>query len=120
MTHSVNGTGLRCEVHADRGGRIVSLLSDDGYEWLAPSTRTDRTGHGQSFVRIGMGGWDEIAPTVQADSVRVPDATGLPETQLPDHGDIWNVEWQLNAASPTSLSMSVQLASVAHPSAIAE
>lgn len=95
----------------DRGARIVSLRSGDGREWLAASERTAIPGRGQGFVRPGMGGWDEVAPTVQADPAGGDIAGALVET-LPDHGDIWNVPWQVDAATPTSLTASVTLSSL--------
>jgi hypothetical protein len=111
MSNLVRGPGLLCEVHVDRGARIVSLRGDDGYEWLAPSKRTASPGRGQSFVREGMGGWDEVAPTVQTD-VGMTDTAGTALADLPDHGDIWNVPWKLDSATPTVLATSVQLLSM--------
>jgi len=111
MTEVVNGPGLRCEVQPDRGARIVSLRNDDGYEWLAASGRTDRPGPGQPFVRQGMGGWDEVAPTVQTDH-EARDAAGRLLGDLPDHGDVWNIAWQVTAAASTSLTTSVRLSSL--------
>ena len=111
MSHLVRGPGLRCEVQVDRGARIVSLCGDDGHEWLAPSRRTASPGRGQSFVREGMGGWDEVAPTVQADA-GMTDTAGNALAELPDHGDIWNVPWTLDSATPAGLTASVQLSSM--------
>lgn len=107
----VTGPGLRAEVQPDRGARIVSLRGDDGHEWLVPSERTARPGAGQNFVRPGMGGWDEVAPTVQADPESGIAAGGAPGA-WPDHGDIWNVPWTVLEATPTSLTTSVALSSL--------
>ena len=111
MTAVVSGPGLRCEVQPDRGARIVGLRGDDGHEWLAASERTAAPGRGQGFVRPGMGGWDEVAPTVQADP-DATDAAGRKLGDLPDHGDIWNIPWWVDAASPTMLATSVALESL--------
>ncbi|WP_155848480.1 hypothetical protein [Arthrobacter sp. 35W] len=107
----MSGPGLRCEVQPDRGARIVSLRGDDGREWLAASERTAVPGSGQSFVREGMGGWDEVAPTVQTDPGLV-DAAGNQLAELPDHGDVWNVPWTVDAASSSRLATSVELSSL--------
>jgi len=111
MNLLVRGPGLSAEVQVDRGARIVSLRGDDGYQWLAPSEPTQRAGPGQPFVRTGMGGWDEVAPTVQADP-DARDGAGSRLGVLPDHGDVWNVAWTVEAASPTVLTTSVKLTSM--------
>jgi galactose mutarotase-like enzyme len=111
MTEVVRGPGLRCEVQPDRGARIVSLRGDDGCEWLAASERTASPGPGQPFVRQGMGGWDEVAPTVQTDR-EARDGAGRLLGELPDHGDVWNVAWQVKAATSTALTASVRLSSL--------
>ncbi|ALE05696.1 hypothetical protein AL755_09750 [Arthrobacter sp. ERGS1:01] len=107
----VTGPGLRAEVQPDRGARIVSLRGDDGHEWLVPSTRTAAPGRDQRFVRPGMGGWDEVAPTVQADPGFRIAAGGGPGAG-PDHGDVWNVPWSVHEATPASLTTSVHLHSL--------
>lgn len=113
--YEVAGRGLRCVVDADHGGRIVSLRSnsrgsddggfDDGFEWLAPSYPSSQPGLGAPFVRGGMGGWDEVVPSVQT-------AALLDGTIVPDHGDVWNVPWIVTAASAGLLVMEVELASL--------
>jgi len=111
MSHVVSGPGLRAEVHAGRGARIVSLRSDDGFEWLLPSEPTAAAGPGQPFVREGMGGWDEVAPTVQVDPDLL-DSRGRPLPVLPDHGDVWNVPWTVGRATPNHLEASVGMGSL--------
>ena len=108
MSVFVGGPGLRCEVQPDRGARIVSLQGEGGWEWLAASERTPSTGTGLPFVRPGMGGWDEVAPTVQADQ----DAEAPAGTPLPDHGDVWNIPWRVDRAGPGELAVSVALPSM--------
>lgn len=100
MTHIIQGPGLRAEVHTDRGARLVSLRGVEDFEWLSPSERTAAAGAGQPFVRPGMGGWDEVAPSVQSDGA------------IPDHGDVWNLEWTVVSASSEELTLSVQLQSL--------
>ena len=105
MISEIAGPGLRCAVDAHHGGRIVSLRSDDGAEWLAPSYPSDRTGLGASFVHAGMGGWDEVAPSVQAE-------VQSDGTVIPDHGDLWNVPWAILSSSTDMLVLEVELASL--------
>lgn len=111
MSEYVGGPGLRCEVQPDRGARIVSLRGADGWEWLAASERTPAAGTSLPFVRPGMGGWDEVAPTVQADP-DARDSTGARLPALPDHGDVWNIPWRVDHACPDRLSVSVELPSM--------
>ena len=107
MIHSVISSGLRCDVAVgpeDPGGRIVSLRSDDGHEWLAPSSSPQGT-RNEAFVRPGMGGWDEVAPSVQSDV--------LPGgVSVPDHGDLWNAHWSVVEATESTLVMDVELSSI--------
>lgn len=111
MSEFVGGPGLRCEVQPDRGARIVSLQGADGWEWLTASERTPSTGTGLPFVRPGMGGWDEVAPTVQTDpDAEAPSGSRLPA--LPDHGDVWNIPWRVDHAGPDRLAVSVELPSM--------
>ena len=111
MTGIIKGPGLRAEVQADRGARIVSLRGDDGFEWLAASERTASGGLGQPFVRSGMGGWDEVAPTVQADPGMALLAGAMPAL-FPDHGDLWNVPWTVEHSAPDNFLASVNLVSM--------
>jgi galactose mutarotase-like enzyme len=98
---------LRVVVDSARGGRLTSLTCD-GREWLAPTGARDleRTpGSATPFVRPGMGGWDEVIPTVAA--------TGLPDgRRLGDHGEAWWRPWTIEASSVEALTMSVRLTSL--------
>lgn len=96
---TVRGAGLTCVVDPAHGARLTSLVTDDGHEWLAPSSPP---APGEPFVRPGMGGWDEVAPTIQ------PDVTA-DGTALGDHGDVWDVEWRVLDAAPDRLVTAVSL-----------
>jgi galactose mutarotase-like enzyme len=72
------------------GGKIASIQVD-GLELLqaplaplAPRTRT------MSFDAGDASGWDECLPSVAACSV----STEAGRAEIPDHGDLWRVEWQ--------------------------
>jgi galactose mutarotase-like enzyme len=105
VIYEIAGPGLRCIVDTDQGARIVSLRSDDGCEWLSPSYPAEQPGLGAPFVRAGMGGWDEVAPSVQADVL--PDGT-----PVSDHGDIWNVPWAVTSAASDELVVETTLVSL--------
>lgn len=93
------------EVRPELGGRITSLTTGDGFEWLLPSTDADRPGYGAPFLRPGMGGWDEVCPSVSAD---VLEGGRL----VPDHGDVWNIPWDVEAGSSDHLTLQTDLVSV--------
>jgi hypothetical protein len=101
----VGGNGLRLAVDIDSGARIISLTTADGREWLAPSHPTTQSGVRPSFAHPGMGGWDEVAPTVQPDVL----ADGV---QLGDHGDVWNVPWTELESGPGHLNLTVEIPSI--------
>jgi hypothetical protein len=106
MTVSLQGgNGLRITVDIGNGARIISLATADGREWLAPSHPTSQSGVRASFTHPGMGGWDEIAPTIQPDVL----ADG---TQLNDHGDLWNVPWTERESAPGRLNLTVEIPSI--------
>ncbi|WP_111765949.1 hypothetical protein [Nakamurella deserti] len=98
---------LRVVVDAARGGRLTRLTCD-GREWLAPTRAPDEDrvpGETTPFVRPGMGGWDEVIPSVAA--------TTLPDgRRLADHGEAWRRPWTIEASSAEVLTMSVRLTSL--------
>ncbi|WP_426592575.1 hypothetical protein ACPPVS_12435 [Cellulomonas sp. McL0617] len=57
-----------------------------GREWLSQSTR-DGIRTGLPFGEAEMAGWDECAPTI--------DACTVDGRELPDHGDAWDVAWDV-------------------------
>ena len=101
----VGGNGLRLAVDIDSGARIVSLTTADGLEWLAPSHPSTHSGSMPSFSHPGMGGWDEVAPTVHSDLL----ADGV---QLGDHGDVWNVPWTEFESGPGRLDLTVEIPTI--------
>jgi galactose mutarotase-like enzyme len=79
----------------DSGARIVSLRGA-GREWLLPSAPTpDRRPYAE-FLHEGTGGWDEIAPTIQAH-------TRDDGYRIPDHGELWNTAWSVLEQTPSAL-----------------
>jgi hypothetical protein len=88
----VGGAGLRALVVPGRGGKIASLRDAAGREWLAePGPTLPAPARGPvTFVDAEMCGWDECAPTVDADV--------LAGATLPDHGEAWTTPWTPRAA----------------------
>lgn len=95
---------LSVEVLPAEGGRISSLKSlHSGMEFLTQSRRGGRypkAGFDTRFQDGPCAGIEECLPTVGPSG---------PETEggvAPDHGDFWQLPWQLLAASDTYASMS--------------
>ena len=87
------------------GGKIVSLRhTASGREWLAQPAHPlhARPAYGSSFTAADLCGWDEMLPTIIA--CRYPSADPARNVQLPDHGEVWALEWKvLREASGSAL-----------------
>jgi galactose mutarotase-like enzyme len=71
------------------GGKIASIRIGSRellQAPLAPITNRTRT---MTFDQGDASGWDECLPSVAACSVK----TEAGEAEIPDHGDLWRVEW---------------------------
>jgi galactose mutarotase-like enzyme len=86
------------------GGKIASILVR-GHELLqaplapyAPRTRT------MSFDQGDASGWDECLPSVAGCTVN----TVHGPVEVPDHGDLWRLEWQVLSNANGSVAMSAQ------------
>jgi len=63
---------------------MLSLASNR--EWLAAAPESnDPATYGDSFTDRAIHGWDEMLPTI--------DACQVDGRTLPDHGEVWAVEW---------------------------
>lgn len=77
--------GPHLETDLSRGGRITSLRSPDGFEWLWTNPRVTRTSVKPGANFVDAGGAEECFPTIAG---------------VPDHGDVWTREWhRLNAST---------------------
>lgn len=84
------------------GGRIVSLRHRRGgreWMWRPPGGRLFRNHSGDSFGNSTLTGADECFPTVPACSID--------GRELPDHGELWPLAWEVERADET-LALSVQ------------
>jgi hypothetical protein len=86
------------------GGKVASILVR-GHELLqtplspyAPRTRT------MSFNEGDASGWDECLPSVSDCTVQTPSGSA----SVPDHGDLWRVEWQLLSSANGSVTLSAE------------
>lgn len=85
----MSGNNPSISTDLELGGRITSLQTPDGFEWLWTNDRAvrDRVIPGQTF--IDAGGVEECFPTLAG---------------VPDHGDVWSRPWQrIDASSATCL-----------------
>jgi galactose mutarotase-like enzyme len=99
--YSLQSSALSIEVFPDEGGRISSLKSlHSGMEFL---TQSDRSGSypqpsfHAAFRDGPCAGIEECLPTVGACG---PETDGGP---VPDHGDFWQLRWNLTSVSSTHL-----------------
>jgi galactose mutarotase-like enzyme len=72
------------------GGKIASIQIN-GQELLqAPLAPLAARTHSMTFDASDASGWDECLPSVGACTVQTADG----RAQIPDHGDLWRVEWK--------------------------
>jgi len=102
--YSLENSELSVEVMPFEGGRISSLKSlRSGLEFLTQSRWSGgypQTGLDARFRDGPCAGIEECLPTVGPSG---PETTG---GRAPDHGDFWQLPWQVLAASDTGLNMS--------------
>lgn len=85
------------------GGKIGSLrvganeLLQGPLKPLQPRTRS------MAFSDADASGWDECLPSVAACQIQ----TEAGQANIPDHGDLWQLPWQVLHASPDSATMRV-------------
>jgi galactose mutarotase-like enzyme len=90
---------IRSVIVPQFGAKIASLLDKrSGYEWMLPATlRPVRPiPYGATFTEYDMSGWDEMFPTIGVCEYPVPGAHQ--GAYLPDHGEVWAMEWGIESA----------------------
>lgn len=101
--YSLQNTHLAVDVIPGEGGRIASLKSvSSGMEFLTQSNRTGPYAHPGFDAHFQDGpcaGIEECLPTV---GVSGADTPGGP---APDHGDYWQLVWDVTEASETQLGL---------------
>lgn len=99
---------VRVGVIPGLGAKVDSLTHlPSGREWLLAPSRAlpDRHEYGSTFTDAVMGGWDEMLPTV--DACRYP-AQPYADVQLPDHGEVWALSWDVVECTATSITCAVE------------
>lgn len=102
---------LRVEVMPALGGKIASIrlvsngLAPGGEELLQQPLLpyTLRSPH-MRFDDSDASGWDECLPSVAACEVQTPSGAA----SVPDHGDFWQVAWQVDSQSESELTLSAE------------
>jgi galactose mutarotase-like enzyme len=83
------------------GGKIASIRIGDLELLQAPLAPYESRTRVMSFDAGDASGWDECMPSVAACTVE----TAAGPATVPDHGDLWRVEWQALAESANSVSL---------------
>jgi len=98
---------LRVTMVPELGAKIVSIYDRTrDFEWLVPPMRPpQRAGYGADFVSQDMSGWDEMFPTIVA--CAYPGSGDQHGAALPDHGEVWSLPWQVEAAGDGRISLSI-------------
>ena len=99
---------VRVGVIPGLGAKVDSLTHlPTGRQWLlAPSgALPDRHEYASAFTGTVMCGWDEMLPTV--DPCRYP-ARPYAGVQLPDHGEVWALPWNVVQCTATSVTCAVE------------
>jgi hypothetical protein len=99
----LENSSLRVVVDPAMGGKITSLRDQrSGREWLwrNPHLEARPLRYGASYVEeLDTGGWDEIFPSVSPCLVA--------GHEIPDHGDLVSLPWEVIDASANFLEMAV-------------
>lgn len=97
---------IEVEVDPVRGGKLTSLIDRrSGRQWfVVPGLREGPSaGYGASFHEAGVCGWDEMVPTIDAGVV----PTVLGDVDLPDHGEVWSIPWEIVSQDDEHVSLAV-------------
>lgn len=90
---------IRSVIVPQFGAKIASLQDKrSGHEWMLPATlRPVRPiPYDATFIEYDMSGWDEMFPTIGVCEYPVPGA--YQGAHLPDHGEVWAMEWAIESA----------------------
>jgi galactose mutarotase-like enzyme len=93
--YSLNNEAVELAVVPELGARIISLKdrrTEREWMWHPPGgLQLFRNSPGDDFSQSPLVGIDECLPTIAACSWQ--------GQELPDHGEVWSVPWQVNAAA---------------------
>jgi len=101
--YSLQNSELSVNVFPDEGGRVASLRSSSsGVEFLTQSSRNGaypQPGLVTAFRDGACAGIEECLPTVG------PSGPMTDGGEVPDHGDFWQIAWEVTASSESNLHM---------------
>jgi galactose mutarotase-like enzyme len=99
-TIQIGSPELSLRFEPELGGKwrsLRDLRSGREWFWRNPHLAVEPVRYADSFVeKMDTGGWDEILPSVD------------PTSEIPDHGDLVGLPWQVESAAADHLSMSVE------------
>lgn len=103
---TLRSSAVEVEVDPVRGGKLTSLIDvRTARQWfVVPEQREGPpAGYGASFHEADICGWDEMMPTI--DACALSTATG--DVELPDHGEVWSVPWEVISRDDEHVSLAV-------------
>ncbi len=83
------------------GGKIASIRVKDRELLQAPLTPLEARTRNMPFDMSDASGWDECLPSVAECIIQTADG----ERKIPDHGDVWRVDWKSVACSDHSVAL---------------
>lgn len=83
------------------GGKIASILLENKELLQAPLAPVAPRTQTMPFDESDASGWDECLPSVAGCTVQ----TAAGPAQVPDHGDLWRVPWEIIASGPDSVTL---------------
>ncbi len=100
----LESSAMRVTILAALGGKIASIQILPGNEELLqqPLKPYAARTHYLRFEDSDASGWDECLPSVAACEVQ----TVLGSAKIPDHGDFWQVSWQVTSQTENTLTIS--------------
>lgn len=98
----IENAGTKVSVLPMCGGKITSLVSASGRDWLwhDPYRPIRQPVPDACFADFDLSGWDECFPTIAPCPY-----PGSPAIQLSDHGELWSRPWEVISSSATSLTL---------------
>jgi galactose mutarotase-like enzyme len=103
-TIEISTDALSVAVTSRRGARVTSLVNrHDGRQWLRKAQGGGDDAalpYGSTFTESDHGGWDEMFPTVDPCVYPTKPFAGA---TVPDHGELWQIDWDVVDSSQTSL-----------------
>ncbi|HEX3436428.1 MAG TPA: hypothetical protein VHT24_06635, partial [Pseudacidobacterium sp.] len=103
-TVALENSFLRVNLLPSLGGKIASIQLKPGGDELLQQPLLPYASRSQymRFDASDASGWDECLPSVAACEMKTP--SGI--ARIPDHGDFWQVEWQVVSKGKQSASLS--------------